>query len=640
MNNRWKLMPAVLVLVVLLVSLLATYAAGQEPGTTPQAQKDTSSDTGPSLVNPRAGEAAVARLASLLEIQTFTSQDTPIDIPDEQCISSTITVPDPLQFADLEIGLNISHTNRLDLEIWLTAPSGQAVELLTQAGAGYPNLNVLFDDESPYDPRNWMDNDAGQAVTHTLQYPPYEWTWFSEGMYYDPGPPLHSLYPDEAQGDWTLQICDAAELDVGTLNWWALEFSELAGPYLYDSYKMGADAVAKGSPLTYTLVVTNSVGTAASAVLTDPLPADTYLLPGSLTCDSGACAYDMEQAVITWSGDVPVGAPATIEFAVGTEAVSCGSQIVNSAVVTDPALDLGPAHLDWTAWAWDLQPYGWDFEADDGGFTGTKDWAWAAPTYPSRLAAHSGSWVWATNPAGLFNLLGDVSVLTRTVDLSAFPGQQLTLSWWQYFQSDSDYDYAEVKIIDSLGDSHQVYSLQDQGYVDTIDWVQESVDVSAYAGQEITLRFEFHAKDWGVNYAGWYLDDISVFACQAPEVIQLEPAVQAGSGCPFGEVVYNFEVVNTELTPQRVELSLDGGTFASSVEPSQAITLTQNERAAITVTVEIPAQPGVSTDVAYLHADSEAYSDVATIATSIGDNCPHWFFFPWMPHNRTERPSP
>ena len=641
MNPRWKLMAITLVLVVLLAGLLATYAAGQEPGTDAIPHKEPFYDSGPFLVNPRAGGIAVTRQASPLAVQTFTSQDTPIDIPDydpgdPQCITSTITVADPLQFADLDVGLNISHTWRADLEIWLTAPNGQASELLTRIGQDYDHFNVLLDDESAYDPRNWPANDAGQAADHDYTLPTYEWTWFSEGMYLDPGPPLHTLYPGQAQGDWHLRICDALQGDMGMLNEWELHFSELAGPYLYDSYKMGPEYVLNGAPLTYTLVLTNSLGSAASAVLTDPIPADTYLVPGSLTCDAGTCAYDAQADAITWAGNIAAGAPVALEFAVGTVGVTCGSQIVNSAVLTDPALDLGPVQLEWSAWAWDLQPYHWDFEAGDGGFTGTNDWEWGTPTYPPHLGAHSGTKAWATVLDGGFTQGPVTSILTRTLDLSTYyPDQQLTLSWWHFLEADTGTDkpfsYARVKI-----DGTEVYSIYQQGPVNTVTWIPANADISAHAGSEVVLEFEFFA--YGVSYAGWYLDDISIFGCQAPEILHLEPSVANDSGCPLEDIVYNFQAVNTSIVPQTVDFRIEGGTFVTSVEPEQ-LTIGQGQQP-VTVTVHIPPQPGGTFDLVHLVADGETNSDTATIQTTIGDKCKKYYFNPYVIHYESDAPRP
>jgi bacillopeptidase F (M6 metalloprotease family) len=40
-------------------------------------------------------------------------------------------------------------------------------------------------------------------------------------------------------------------------------------------------------------------------------------------------------------------------------------------------------------------------------------------------------------------------------------------------------------------------------------WVEEEVDLSAYAGRPILLRFEYVTDD-AVNYPGWLIDDVSV----------------------------------------------------------------------------------------------------------------------------------
>jgi hypothetical protein len=40
-------------------------------------------------------------------------------------------------------------------------------------------------------------------------------------------------------------------------------------------------------------------------------------------------------------------------------------------------------------------------------------------------------------------------------------------------------------------------------------WIEEQIDLSGYAGQEILLRFEYITDD-AVNYPGWAVDDIAI----------------------------------------------------------------------------------------------------------------------------------
>lgn len=79
--------------------------------------------------------------------------------------------------------------------------------------------------------------------------------------------------------------------------------------------------------------------------------------------------------------------------------------------------------------------------------------------------------------------------------------------------------------------------------LDTPQWVSRAVDLSAYAGQEIRIRFAFDTVDANFNsYEGWYVDNV--------KVIDAAPALLANSQGPGamnqGEL----------LTPQQSRLLL------------------------------------------------------------------------------------
>ncbi|MCP4589470.1 MAG: hypothetical protein GY842_01870, partial [bacterium] len=57
----------------------------------------------------------------------------------------TITVDDDFVVADLDVGLNVEHAFRNDLEVWLQSPTGTRVQLATQSAAA-ANLDVMLDD--------------------------------------------------------------------------------------------------------------------------------------------------------------------------------------------------------------------------------------------------------------------------------------------------------------------------------------------------------------------------------------------------------------------------------------------------------------------------------------------------------------
>jgi hypothetical protein len=117
---------------------------------------------------------------------------------------------------------------------------------------------------------------------------------------------------------------------------------------------------------------------------------------------------------------------------------------------------------------------------------------------------------------------GDESdmTLTRTFDFRGHEGP-LTLTFWTWYDLEEDYDYLYLEY--SLdGEDWQILTTPSGtaedpsgnsygwGYNGSSGgWIQESVDLSQFAGQQLQIRFEY-VTDAAVNGEGFLLDDISV----------------------------------------------------------------------------------------------------------------------------------
>ncbi len=128
---------------------------------------------------------------------------------------------------------------------------------------------------------------------------------------------------------------------------------------------------------------------------------------------------------------------------------------------------------------------------------------------------HSGSYAFWSNK-------GDESdmTLTRTFDLTGVSGP-VSLSYWTWYDIEKDFDYLYVEA--STDNEHWTIlstpsgtasnpngASYGWGYTGSTDgWIQESVDLSNYAGQKIAVRFEY-LTDPAVNGEGFLLDDFSI----------------------------------------------------------------------------------------------------------------------------------
>jgi immune inhibitor A len=134
--------------------------------------------------------------------------------------------------------------------------------------------------------------------------------------------------------------------------------------------------------------------------------------------------------------------------------------------------------------------------------------------------AHSGQYMWWSNR-------GDDSdmMLTRAFDLSDV--SQATLEYWTWYDIEEDWDYAYVEISIDDGQTWDILTTPSgtatnpngnsfgwaytgsSGDGERAEWIQEQVDVSAYAGQEVLVRFEYITDD-AVNRPGFVLDDVAI----------------------------------------------------------------------------------------------------------------------------------
>jgi hypothetical protein len=138
-----------------------------------------------------------------------------------------------------------------------------------------------------------------------------------------------------------------------------------------------------------------------------------------------------------------------------------------------------------------------------------------------------------TNPysgdSAFWSNRGDESdmTLTRSFDLRGMSGP-LTLNYWTWFDIEEGFDYLYLLASQDGGQTWQILTTPSGtamdpsgnsfgwGYTGTSragaagsQWVEESVDLSQFAGQELQLRFEY-VTDAAVNGDGLLIDDISI----------------------------------------------------------------------------------------------------------------------------------
>ena len=131
--------------------------------------------------------------------------------------------------------------------------------------------------------------------------------------------------------------------------------------------------------------------------------------------------------------------------------------------------------------------------------------------------------------------------LTNQIDLTDITGP--FLQFWTKWDIEGNWDYGVVQISTDNGSSWAYLegnytnpgtgSFQPNGEPlydgKQSDWVEEEIDLSAYAGQQIKLRFDLRT-DGGVTRDGWYLDDIKVAYYASVPVELTSFTAEAGNG--------------------------------------------------------------------------------------------------------------
>lgn len=165
------------------------------------------------------------------QIITRTGSGTPIPIPTQGDIVSTINVTDGRSITNLTVTLDISHTFVSDLLITLTAPTGETIQLFNRRGGSGQNLtNTRFSD------------DATTAIASGVA--PFSGVFLPENE-------LTPFKNRTALGVWTLRVQDLKPLDSGTLNSWSITFThvnDISGPFeLNDTTLLATETAIDGT---------------------------------------------------------------------------------------------------------------------------------------------------------------------------------------------------------------------------------------------------------------------------------------------------------------------------------------------------------------------------------------------------------
>lgn len=185
--------------------------------------------------------------------------------------------------------------------------------------------------------------------------------------------------------------------------------------------------------------------------------------------------------------------------------------------------------------------------------------------------AHSGENFWWSNRYD-----STFSTLTREVDLSSV--SSATLKYWAWYDIEEDWDYAYLLVSTDNGEHWDLVPATSSRDTDPNDqnlghgssgksgggkdaiWIEESADLSAYAGQKILLRFAMQ-NDLAVNNFGFAIDDLSI-----PEISWSDDAESGDTGWISGGFVRSHNRVPQVWRVRAVEERTDGSIIVHDID--------------------------------------------------------------------------
>jgi immune inhibitor A len=244
------------------------------------------------------------------------------------------------------------------------------------------------------------------------------------------------------------------------------------------------------------------------------------------------------------------------------------------AVTLDKRYDTGQLNTGIGPVSSSVHQYGTDYIRIRGNKPVTFSFAGSTSVKLMDTDAHSGRYLWWSNRAD-----DSDTTLTRPIDLSAVSSAKL--QFWTWYDLEEDWDYAYVEVSTDDGTTWDI--LRSNSSVDTnpngnsfgwgftgrsgggeqAGWVQEEIDLSAYAGKQALLRFEM-ITDAAVNRPGLALDDIRIDAIGLSDDAEtLDPAwdaqgwIRHDNTLPEGFLVQAIEKSSNGTTVRRLDLQPD-----------------------------------------------------------------------------------
>jgi hypothetical protein len=121
------------------------------------------------------------------------------------------------------------------------------------------------------------------------------------------------------------------------------------------------------------------------------------------------------------------------------------------------------------------------------------------------------------------------------------------------------------------------------------DWEEAMIDLTAYAGQDIHLRFT-QATDTSIGHLGWSVDDVTVESCtyKPPFMPSISPADLWIGQEPGQSTSIQLKLTNAGLNPDSYDIVLQSEKWESNLSTKETMTLNPGESIFLEIVVAIP----------------------------------------------------
>ena len=290
-------------------------------------------------------------------------------------------------------------------------------------------------------------------------------------------------------------------------------------------------------------------------------------------------SFDSLQATNPWSFRVNYTA------APGTELQFQVQIYENGLLINQDNLSLGVGYFETV--------YSTNFESGLSQWvSGGSGGSWGLTTGNSHSPTHS----LTDSPSGEYGNNANFWIRTQTISLAN--ASSAVLSYWTKWAIEADWDFGLIEISANNGSSwtpllapHMTagsgLGMQPTGLYGydgfQQNWIEESIDLSIYAGQNIQLRFRLTSDGW-VTEDGWYLDDLNLQILNpntnippyVKTVSQLNQQFYTGAPYPVSAVILDdaglehatlYYSIDNGTTFQEILMSGTDSLFGASIPP-------------------------------------------------------------------------